>query len=78
MGAYLSEPDTTKFTEFNKHTNFNYATCLAQGWKIIKDNYLLVSPYFDDDNSLFAIFECEGCINLFIDESCYPSRIYEK
>ena len=60
MGNYLRIPKTDKEIVEEHYDHLSYAFCSMQGWRISMEDDHLLEPNFDEDVSLFAIFDGHG------------------
>ncbi|XP_064382077.1 protein phosphatase 1G-like isoform X2 [Halichondria panicea] len=64
MGAYLRKPNTDKSSESGEYEycgrRIMYASTAMQGWRIAMEDSHSVVPHFDQDSSLFAVYDGHG------------------
>ena len=60
MGTFLSKPDTEKTREKGEGRDMKYWVCSMRGWRITMEDMSLVDTNFDDETSLFCIFDGHG------------------
>ncbi|KAL4640865.1 protein phosphatase 1G-like [Arapaima gigas] len=60
MGAYLSQPNTVKSTADggNQHLSFGFAA--MQGWRVSMEDAHNCIPEFDEETSMFAVYDGHG------------------
>jgi len=61
MGAYMSEPDTTKHSEEYTYKNLQIGVSGMQGWRMsMEDAHCCVTNFDDKGSSLFGVFDGHG------------------
>lgn len=60
MGVYLSTPDKTKHTEDGDNSTLRYGVSAMQGWRMAMEDSHISMPDFDENVSLFAVFDGHG------------------
>jgi len=60
MGAYLPKPKTEKTTITGKNNKMSFAATGMQGWRINMEDAHISKLDFNDNNSLFGIFDGHG------------------
>ncbi|CAL8147541.1 unnamed protein product [Orchesella dallaii] len=60
MGAYLSEPMTAKETEEGEGNKLKFGACSMQGWRVSQEDAHNCIASFDQDASLFAVYDGHG------------------
>lgn len=60
MGVYLSTPDKTKHTEDGDNSTLRYGVSAMQGWRMAMEDSHISIPDFDENVSLFAVFDGHG------------------
>lgn len=60
MGAYLSEPITEKVSTDQTGKNISYGASSMQGWRISQEDAHNACIEFDEDVSLFAVYDGHG------------------
>nr|XP_020445684.1 protein phosphatase 1G isoform X1 [Monopterus albus]XP_020445686.1 protein phosphatase 1G isoform X1 [Monopterus albus]XP_020445687.1 protein phosphatase 1G isoform X1 [Monopterus albus] len=60
MGAYLSQPNTTKTSSDGGNSNMSYGFSAMQGWRVSMEDAHNCIPEFDDETAMFAVFDGHG------------------
>lgn len=63
MGAslvYLESPNKEKHSKEGKNDRFEYAACEMQGWRLGMEDAVIHNLEFDEDTSLFGVFDGHG------------------
>lgn len=60
MGVYLSSPDTKKESVEGGCAKLKYGASAMQGWRMNMEDAHITEPEFDNDMSLFAVFDGHG------------------
>ena len=60
MGNYLNTPITEKHMSKGSSTLFDYVAAEMQGWRLTMEDAIITEPGFDEEISLFAIFDGHG------------------
>ena len=80
----LAEPITNKIFKNYENDKIRVGICLMQGWRKTMEDISLALPNFDDQNSLFGVFDGHGgsIVSQFaacnIDELIKNSKSYQK
>ncbi|KAG7482293.1 hypothetical protein JOB18_018207 [Solea senegalensis] len=60
MGAYLSQPNTTKTSSNGGNSNLSYGFSAMQGWRVSMEDAHNCIPDFDEDTAMFAVYDGHG------------------
>ena len=60
MGPYLSTPKTEKNTTVGQNRRFRYAASEMQGWRVSMEDAKITHLDFDEDASIFGVFDGHG------------------
>ncbi|XP_013857287.1 protein phosphatase 1G [Austrofundulus limnaeus] len=60
MGAYLSQPNTTKTTSDGGNSNMSFGFSAMQGWRVSMEDAHNCIPEFDEDTAMFAVYDGHG------------------
>ncbi|TKR77000.1 hypothetical protein L596_018053 [Steinernema carpocapsae] len=60
MGAYLSKPKTDIEIEIGGNANLTYCCASMQGWRLHQEDAHNTIPNFDEECSLFAVYDGHG------------------
>uniref|UniRef100_A0A8D3DED0 Protein phosphatase 1G n=1 Tax=Scophthalmus maximus TaxID=52904 RepID=A0A8D3DED0_SCOMX len=60
MGAYLSQPNTTKTSSDGGNSNMSYGYSAMQGWRISMEDAHNCIPEFDEETAMFAVYDGHG------------------
>ncbi|XP_039867814.1 protein phosphatase 1G [Simochromis diagramma] len=60
MGAYLSQPSTTKTSSDGGNSNMSYGFSAMQGWRVSMEDAHNSIPDFDEDTAMFAVYDGHG------------------
>ncbi|XP_064605130.1 probable protein phosphatase CG10417 [Liolophura sinensis] len=60
MGVYLSSPITEKVSNDRKCKKFTYGASSMQGWRMSQEDAHNCVPEFEEDTSLFAVYDGHG------------------
>ncbi|XP_071371527.1 protein phosphatase 1G-like isoform X2 [Centroberyx affinis] len=60
MGAYLSQPNTTKTSSDGGNSNMSYGFSAMQGWRVSMEDAHNCIPELDDETAMFAVYDGHG------------------
>ncbi|CAN9506963.1 unnamed protein product [Ophioblennius macclurei] len=60
MGAYLSQPSTTKTSSDGGNCNMSYGFSAMQGWRVSMEDAHNCIPEFDEETAMFAVYDGHG------------------
>jgi serine/threonine protein phosphatase PrpC len=60
MGNYLKSPKIEKEIEIKHNDNLTSTLVSMQGWRMTMEDAHINDPFFDEETSLFAIFDGHG------------------
>lgn len=60
MGAYLSQPNTSKTSSDGGNCNMSYGFSAMQGWRVSMEDAHNCIPEFDDETAMFAVYDGHG------------------
>ncbi|KAM4593165.1 protein phosphatase 1G [Odontesthes bonariensis] len=60
MGAYLSQPNTTKTSSDGGNSNMSYGFSAMQGWRVSMEDAHNCIPEFDEDTAMFSVYDGHG------------------
>uniref|UniRef100_A0A3B5LY33 Protein phosphatase 1G n=1 Tax=Xiphophorus couchianus TaxID=32473 RepID=A0A3B5LY33_9TELE len=60
MGAYLSQPNTTKTSSDGGNTSMSYGFSAMQGWRVSMEDAHNCIPDFDEETAMFAVYDGHG------------------
>ncbi|XP_029354280.1 protein phosphatase 1G [Echeneis naucrates] len=60
MGAYLSQPNTTKTSQDGGNSNMSYGFSAMQGWRVSMEDAHNCILEFDDETAMFAVYDGHG------------------
>ncbi|XP_039994431.1 protein phosphatase 1G isoform X1 [Xiphias gladius] len=60
MGAYLSQPNTTKTSSDGGNSNMSYGFSAMQGWRVSMEDAHNCIPEFDEETAMFAVYDGHG------------------
>ncbi|XP_015241975.1 PREDICTED: protein phosphatase 1G [Cyprinodon variegatus] len=60
MGAYLSQPNTTKTSSDGGNSSMSYGFSAMQGWRVSMEDAHNCIPDFDEDTAMFAVYDGHG------------------
>ncbi|XP_076011762.1 protein phosphatase 1G isoform X2 [Genypterus blacodes] len=60
MGAYLSQPSTTKTSSDGGNSSMSYGFSAMQGWRVSMEDAHNCIPEFDDETAMFAVYDGHG------------------
>ncbi|KAF7669388.1 hypothetical protein LDENG_00193110 [Lucifuga dentata] len=60
MGAYLSQPNTTKTSSDGGNSNMSYGFSAMQGWRVSMEDAHNCIPDFDEDTAMFSVYDGHG------------------
>lgn len=60
MGAYLSQPNTSKSSSDGGNNNLSYGFSAMQGWRVSMEDAHNCIPDFDEDTSMFSVYDGHG------------------
>ncbi|XP_051235520.1 protein phosphatase 1G isoform X2 [Dicentrarchus labrax] len=60
MGAYLSQPNTTKTSSDGGNSNMSYGFSAMQGWRVSMEDAHNSNPEFDEETAMFAVYDGHG------------------
>ncbi|XP_034043401.1 protein phosphatase 1G isoform X2 [Thalassophryne amazonica] len=60
MGAYLSQPNTTKTSSDGGNSSMSYGFSAMQGWRVSMEDAHNCIPEFDDETAMFAVYDGHG------------------
>uniref|UniRef100_A0A3Q4BJP3 Protein phosphatase 1G n=1 Tax=Mola mola TaxID=94237 RepID=A0A3Q4BJP3_MOLML len=60
MGAYLSQPNTTKTSSDGGNGNISYGFSAMQGWRVSMEDAHNCILEFDEETSMFAVYDGHG------------------
>ncbi|XP_018522430.1 protein phosphatase 1G [Lates calcarifer] len=60
MGAYLSQPNTTKTSSDGGNSNVSYGFSAMQGWRVSMEDAHNCIPEFDEETAMFAVYDGHG------------------
>ncbi|MED6289239.1 Protein phosphatase 1G [Characodon lateralis] len=60
MGAYLSQPNTTKTSSDGGNSSMSYGFSAMQGWRVSMEDAHNCNPDFDEETAMFAVYDGHG------------------
>lgn len=60
MGAYLSQPNTTKTSSDGGNKNMSYGFSAMQGWRVSMEDAHNCIPEMDQETAMFAVYDGHG------------------
>ncbi|XP_062243132.1 protein phosphatase 1G [Platichthys flesus] len=60
MGAYLSQPNTTKTSSDGGNSHMSYGYSAMQGWRVSMEDAHNCITDFDEDTAMFAVYDGHG------------------
>ncbi|KAJ4947485.1 hypothetical protein JOQ06_009520 [Pogonophryne albipinna] len=60
MGAYLSQPNTTKTFADGGNSTLSYGFSAMQGWRVSMEDSHNCIPEFDEDTAMFSVYDGHG------------------
>ncbi|XP_041843457.1 protein phosphatase 1G [Melanotaenia boesemani] len=60
MGAYLSQPNTTKTSSDGGNSSMSYGFSAMQGWRVSMEDAHNCIPEFDDETAMFSVYDGHG------------------
>ncbi|XP_023280765.1 protein phosphatase 1G isoform X1 [Seriola lalandi dorsalis] len=60
MGAYLSQPNTTKTSSDGGNSNMSYGFSAMQGWRVSMEDAHNCILEFDEETAMFAVYDGHG------------------
>ncbi|XP_031170168.1 protein phosphatase 1G [Sander lucioperca] len=60
MGAYLSQPNTTKTSSDGGNSNMSYGFSAMQGWRVSMEDAHNCIPEFDEETAMFSVYDGHG------------------
>uniref|UniRef100_A0AAQ4PBJ1 Protein phosphatase 1G n=1 Tax=Gasterosteus aculeatus aculeatus TaxID=481459 RepID=A0AAQ4PBJ1_GASAC len=60
MGAYLSQPNTTKTSSDGGNSNMSYGYSAMQGWRVSMEDAHNCIPEFDEETAMFSVYDGHG------------------
>ncbi|XP_029933451.1 protein phosphatase 1G isoform X2 [Myripristis murdjan] len=60
MGAYLSQPNTTKSSSDGGNSKMSYGFSAMQGWRVSMEDAHNCIPELDDETAMFAVYDGHG------------------
>ncbi|XP_026149996.1 protein phosphatase 1G isoform X2 [Mastacembelus armatus] len=60
MGAYLSQPNTSKTSSDGGNSNMSYGFAAMQGWRVSMEDAHNCIPEFDEETAMFAVYDGHG------------------
>lgn len=60
MGAYLSQPNTTKTSYDGGNSNMSYGFSAMQGWRVSMEDAHNCIPEFDEETAMFSVYDGHG------------------
>ncbi|XP_029000616.1 protein phosphatase 1G isoform X2 [Betta splendens] len=60
MGAYLSQPNTTKTSADGGNSSISYGFSAMQGWRVSMEDAHNCVPEFDEETAMFAVYDGHG------------------
>ncbi|KAM8895403.1 protein phosphatase 1G isoform 2-T2 [Spinachia spinachia] len=60
MGAYLSQPNTSKTSSDGGNSNMSYGYSAMQGWRVSMEDAHNCIPEFDDETAMFSVYDGHG------------------
>uniref|UniRef100_A0A672GKU6 Protein phosphatase 1G n=1 Tax=Salarias fasciatus TaxID=181472 RepID=A0A672GKU6_SALFA len=60
MGAYLSQPNTTKTSSDGGNCNMSYGFSAMQGWRVSMEDAHNCIPDFDEETAMFSVYDGHG------------------
>ncbi|KAG7236018.1 hypothetical protein INR49_001416 [Caranx melampygus] len=60
MGAYLSQPNTTKTSSDGGNSNMSYGISAMQGWRVSMEDAHNCILDFDEETAMFAVYDGHG------------------
>uniref|UniRef100_A0A673C8A0 Protein phosphatase 1G n=1 Tax=Sphaeramia orbicularis TaxID=375764 RepID=A0A673C8A0_9TELE len=60
MGAYLSQPNTSKTSSDGGNSNMSYGFSAMQGWRVSMEDAHNCIPEFDEETTMFAVYDGHG------------------
>ncbi|XP_028258342.1 protein phosphatase 1G isoform X2 [Parambassis ranga] len=60
MGAYLSQPNTTKTSSDGGNSSMSYGFSAMQGWRVSMEDAHNCIPEFDVETAMFAVYDGHG------------------
>ncbi|KAM9861213.1 protein phosphatase 1G [Aulostomus maculatus] len=60
MGAYLSQPNTTKTSSDGGNSNMSYGFSAMQGWRVSMEDAHNCIPDFDEETAMFSVYDGHG------------------
>lgn len=60
MGAYLSQPNTSKTSSDGGNSNMSYGFSAMQGWRVSMEDAHNCIPEFDEETAMFAVYDGHG------------------
>ncbi|XP_024151742.1 protein phosphatase 1G isoform X2 [Oryzias melastigma] len=60
MGAYLSQPNTTKTSSDGGNSKMSYGFSAMQGWRVSMEDSHNCIPDFDEDTAMFSVYDGHG------------------
>uniref|UniRef100_A0A7N6BXS7 protein-serine/threonine phosphatase n=1 Tax=Anabas testudineus TaxID=64144 RepID=A0A7N6BXS7_ANATE len=60
MGAYLSQPNTSKTSSDGGNSNISYGFSAMQGWRVSMEDAHNCIPEFDEETAMFSVYDGHG------------------
>ncbi|KAM9410573.1 protein phosphatase 1G [Pholidichthys leucotaenia] len=60
MGAYLSQPNTSKSSSDGGNSKMSYGFSAMQGWRVSMEDAHNCIPEFDEETAMFAVYDGHG------------------
>uniref|UniRef100_A0AAQ5X954 Protein phosphatase 1G n=1 Tax=Amphiprion ocellaris TaxID=80972 RepID=A0AAQ5X954_AMPOC len=60
MGAYLSQPNTTKTSSDGGNSSMSYGFSAMQGWRVSMEDAHNCIPEFDEETAMFSVYDGHG------------------
>ncbi|XP_077376113.1 protein phosphatase 1G isoform X2 [Festucalex cinctus] len=60
MGAYLSQPNTTKTSSDGGNSTMSYGFSAMQGWRVSMEDAHNCIPEFDEETAMFSVYDGHG------------------
>ncbi|KAM3625881.1 uncharacterized protein V6R79_019172 [Siganus canaliculatus] len=60
MGAYLSQPNTSKTSSDGGNSHISYGFSAMQGWRVSMEDAHNCIPEFDEETAMFAVYDGHG------------------
>uniref|UniRef100_A0A3B5AVX6 Protein phosphatase 1G n=1 Tax=Stegastes partitus TaxID=144197 RepID=A0A3B5AVX6_9TELE len=60
MGAYLSQPNTTKSSSDGGNSSMSYGFSAMQGWRVSMEDAHNCIPEFDEETAMFSVYDGHG------------------